>query len=76
MAIKTAGTKTAAQKIVKTIAMNTAGTMTDKRRAQIPEPTKKAMELFPEPSQTDVNGSYTGRPQNKKEVPVQDADDL
>ena len=53
-----------------------AGTMTDKRRAQIPEPTKKAMELFPEPSQTDVNGSYTGRPQNKKEVPVQDADDL
>ena len=50
--------------------------MTDKRRAQIPEPTKKAMELFPEPSQTDVNGSYTGRPQNKKEVPVQDADDL
>ena len=50
--------------------------MTDKRRAQIPKPTKKAMELFPEPSQTDVNGSYTGRPQNKKEVPVQDADDL
>lgn len=76
MAIKTAGTKTAAQKIAKTIAMNTAGTMTDKRRAQIPKPTKKAMELFPEPSQTDVNGSYTGRPQNKKEVPVQDADDL
>ena len=76
MAIKTAGTKTVAQKIAKTIAMNTAGTMTDKRRAQIPEPTKKAMELFPEPSQTDVNGSYTGRPQNKKEVPVQDADDL
>ena len=53
-----------------------AVTMTDKRRAQIPAPTKKAMELFPEPSKTDVNGSYTGRPQNKKEVPVQDADDL
>ena len=76
MATKIAETKTAVQKIAKTIAISMAGTMTDKRRAQIPEPTKKAMELFPEPSKTDVNGSYTGRPQNKKEVPVQDADDL
>lgn len=25
---------------------------------------------------TDPNGSYTGRPQNKNEKPVQDADDL
>ena len=25
---------------------------------------------------TDPNGSYTGRPENTKEVPVQDADDL
>ncbi|MBQ8291529.1 MAG: hypothetical protein IJX88_03340 [Clostridia bacterium] len=43
---------------------------------RIPAPTKKAMELFPEPSDTDVNGSYTGRPKNKRERPVQDADDL
>ncbi len=25
---------------------------------------------------TDPNGSYTGRPENKNEKPVQDADDL
>ena len=28
------------------------------------------------PSHTDPNGSYTGRPQDPDEVPVQDADDL
>jgi len=28
------------------------------------------------PSQTDPNGSYTGKPSNKHEKPVQDADDL
>lgn len=41
-----------------------------------PAPTKKAVGLFPEPSDTDVNGSYTGRPKHKHERPVQDADDL
>lgn len=25
---------------------------------------------------TDPNGSYTGRPENHDEIPVQDADDL
>ena len=25
---------------------------------------------------TDPNGSYTGRPRNPEEIPVQDADDL
>ena len=25
---------------------------------------------------TDPQGSYTGRPKNRKEIPVQDADDL
>ena len=64
--------KTAAVNVKKKI-MRKVKTKTNKR---IPAPTKKAMELFPEPSKTDVNGSYTGRPQNKKEVPVQDADDL
>ena len=28
------------------------------------------------PSKTDPNGSYTGRPDDLHEVPVQDADDL
>ena len=41
--------------------------MTKKNTRGIPAPTKKAMGLFPKPSQTDVNGSYTGRPKNKKE---------
>ena len=43
---------------------------------RIPAPTKRALNVFDEPSNTDVNGSYTGKPKNKKEVPVQDADDL
>ena len=43
---------------------------------RIPAPTKRALEVLPEPSNTDVNGSYTGLPKNKKETPVQDADDL
>ena len=76
MATKIAETKTAVQKIAKTIAISMAVTMTDKRRARVPAPTQKALDIFPAPSKTDVNGSYTGRPQNKKEVPVQDADDL
>jgi hypothetical protein len=28
------------------------------------------------PIETDPNGSYTGRPENPFEIPVQDADDL
>lgn len=32
--------------------------------------------LNQKPSKTDPNGSYTGKPKNKKEQPVQDADDL
>ena len=57
----------------------TAETMTKpakKNATRIPAPTKKALDLFPEPSATDVNGSYTGKPKNKREKPVQDADDL
>lgn len=49
--------------------------MTKKRRP-LPAPTKKAIDVFIEPSATDVNGSYTGRPKIKTEQPVQDADDL
>ena len=48
-----------------------------KKTAQrVPAPTKKALSVFEDPSNTDVNGSYTGKPKNKKETPVQDADDL
>ncbi len=42
----------------------------------VPAPTKRALNTLGTPSNTDVNGSYTGMPKNKKEVPVQDADDL
>ena len=43
---------------------------------RIPAPTKRALDVFNDPSKTDVNGSYTGKPKNKKEIPVQDVDDL
>ena len=51
--------------------------MPAKKSAQrIPAPTKKALSMVGDTSNTDVNGSYTGVPKNKKELPVQDADDL
>ena len=53
-----------------------AATTTKKRSKSVPAPTKRALNVFNEPSNTDVNGSYTGRPKNKREIPVQDADDL
>ena len=38
---------------------------------------KKVKNLINQPpSDTDPQGSYTGRPEAKDEVPVQDADDL
>ena len=43
---------------------------------RIPAPTKRALGIFNPPSNTDVNGSYTGKPKHEKEIPVQDADDL
>lgn len=49
---------------------------TKKSVRRVPAPTKRALDLFTDPSKTDVNGSYTGKPKNKNEVPVQDADDL
>lgn len=79
-AAKTAVAKTVATtrtvKTVKTIATSMAVTMTKQSGKRVPAPTKRAVSLFPEASDTDVNGSYTGRPKNKREVPVQDADDL
>ena len=43
---------------------------------RVPAPTKRALDTLTPPSSTDVNGSYTGKPKNKRELPVQDADDL
>ena len=38
---------------------------------------KKNKGTFQDPMiKTDPNGSYTGNPENKNEVPIQDADDL
>ncbi len=50
--------------------------MTKKRVQRVPAPTKKALDLLGYFSPTDVNGSYTGIPKDKREKPVQDADDL
>ncbi|MBR2646197.1 MAG: hypothetical protein IKD47_01375 [Clostridia bacterium] len=50
--------------------------MPKKSVQRIPAPTKRALDVVGGTSDTDVNGSYTGRPKNKREVPVQDADDL
>lgn len=47
-----------------------------KKIKRVPAPTKRALDVFIEPSNTDVNGSYTGKPKDQKEQPVQDADDL
>ena len=74
MATKIAAAKTVATRTTKTIVTTTAEIMTKSRT--ISKPTQKALDVYTEPSNTDVNGSYTGRPKNKKEVPVQDADDL
>ena len=49
---------------------------TKKKLQRIPAPTKRALDVFVAPSNTDVNGSYTGKPKIKREKPVQDADDL
>ena len=47
-----------------------------KQSERVPAPTKRALDVFNQPSDTDVNGSYTGLPKIKREKPVQDADDL
>lgn len=75
MAVKTAETRTVATNTAKTTISATAETMT-KRSHRVPVPTQRALDVFNAPSDTDVNGSYTGRPKNEREKPVQDADDL
>lgn len=49
---------------------------TNNGQERTPAPTQKALKLVGTRSKTDVNGSYTGIPENKDEKPVQDADDL
>ena len=74
---RTVATKIAVVKPTRKISLNTAETMTNENEKRIPAPTKRALDVVDnKPSDTDVNGSYTGRPENKKEEPVQDADDL
>ena len=50
--------------------------MSGKQKKGLKKPTQTALDIVGGCSKTDVNGSYTGRPLNKKEKPVQDADDL
>jgi hypothetical protein len=75
VATKTAVAKIAVTKISKKTAITMAKT-TNKSSSKIPAPTRKALELCDNYSPTDVNGSYTGKPKNEWENPVQDADDL
>ena len=71
---KTAVTTTAIRTVATTIDGDTM--RGKKHRDRVLAPTKRALSVFNKPSDTDVNGSYTGKPKNKNEVPVQDADDL
>ena len=50
--------------------------MGKKRTQRVPAPTERALSVYNKPSDTDVNGSYTGKPKDKRDLPVQDADDL
>ena len=50
--------------------------MGKKRTQRVPAPTERALSVYNEPSNTDVDGSYTGNPKHRKDLPVQDADDL
>ncbi len=51
-------------------------TASKKEEKRVPAPTKLALGLLGHTSKTDVNGSYTGVPMDRREKPVQDADDL
>ena len=50
--------------------------MGKKRTQRVPAPTERALSVYNKPSDTDVNGSYTGKPKDKRDLPVQDVDDL
>lgn len=55
--------------------------MNEKKKKKMMEPTQRAMEITDVfvsqgSMKSDPNGSYTGKPIDPNEVPVQDADDL
>ncbi|MEG0877988.1 MAG: hypothetical protein RSE10_00885 [Oscillospiraceae bacterium] len=49
--------------------------MYKEKKIAVENPIVKAIINTP-PSKTDPSGSYTGKPTDKNELPVQDADDL
>ena len=51
-------------------------TVSKKDEKRVPAPTKLVLGLLGQTSKTDVNGSYTGVPMDRREKPVQDVDDL
>ena len=80
MATRTAAAAKAAVKTKmdkkKTNTVLTMAATTKNGGKRIPAPTQNALRLTDNYSHTDVNGSYTGKPKDKWETPVQDADDL
>ena len=76
IAVKTANTKQNKTLATRTVAKTIVSKMTKRAHKRVPAPTKRAMDVFGKPSNTDVNGSYTGLPKNIHEEPIQDADDL
>lgn len=46
------------------------------KKKKLPQPLPMVEEVKPSPIITDPQGCYTGRPIEKYETPVQDADDL
>lgn len=75
---KIAAAKPAIKIKTKTPTTRTANTTMTKRKktSKSLAPTKTAKELTEMGSKTDLNGSYTGKPLDPNEIPVQDADDL
>lgn len=47
-----------------------------KKQKRLPQPPPPVENIKPSPIITDPQGCYTGRPVEKYETPVQDADDL
>ena len=63
------------EKIVRDVINGVTGNDEHKQREK-QEPKKKTDDIYVSPSMCDPLGSYTGIPENKYDVPIQDADDL
>lgn len=68
-----ARTRTARTSMKKTTTKRSISSASRSKTANV---TKKIADLVGLASKADVNGSYTGKPVNASERPVQDADDL